>query len=619
MGTIGLVAPDEYSFEEARAVVKKQAGGIILALGVQEKGVAEAARLVQQGVEVIISRGETAKAIMAAFPEVTVVAIKRSGFDISRALGRALEHGGPIAVVAFPYILERIATICNALHISVTIYPLESRTDSEKVILRAVSEGAKVIVGAVTGAVTAQRLGIPYEVVQSGVESLTEAVDEARAIMQARQLDKAKMSLLHTVLDATDEGIVAVDADGAITLLNAVAERYTGHEAKDAVGRPLGTVWPELSQAQAVKKGEADPHLLVKVKDTTFVCNIAPVKVDSVVSGAVCTFHDAGRVQAMEAAVRRRLHAAGLVAGMRFQDMQGRGPALKQAIATAKQYARSEDTVLLSGETGTGKELFAQSIHNHSARCRGPFVAVNCAALPGHLLESELFGYVAGAFTGASSKGKTGLFELAHGGTIFLDEITEMEPGIQAKLLRVLQEKKVMRLGGDQVIAIDVRIIASTNKDLKKLADGTDFRRDLYYRLNVLLLHLPPLRDRQEDIPGLCRFFLKSRTPQAEALPVFTHDAYAVLKAYPWPGNIRELQNVMARIIATAKGKTVDGKTVRAMLDDGGAKEKRTFARDQAEQILEALREAKGRRGLAAQRLGMSRATLWRKMRDLGL
>ena len=620
METIGLVAPDLSSYEEARGVIARHQGDVILSLGLQEQGVAEAAKLVRQGVDIIISRGETAKAIQAAFPDVTVVTIKRSGFDIARALGRAMLHGGPIAVVVFPYIVARISAVCDAFGIEASLYPVPRREESGEMVKKAVAEGARVIVGAVTGQKTAEQLGVPYELVRSGEESLTEALEEAHAIMRARHADKITMSLQHAVLNATDEGIIAVDADGVVTLMNAVAERYLGMDAKDALGKSLRAVWPELDFENALSRGEAEPNILVKAMGQTLVCALSPVRVDAAVSGAVCTFHDAGRLQAMEASVRRRLASSGHVAATRFHDIQGKSAALTAAVNKAKEYAMSEDTILLSGETGVGKELFAQSIHNHSARAKGPFVAVNCAALPGSLLESELFGYVAGAFTGASSKGKAGLFELAHGGTIFLDEVTETDPAIQAKLLRVLQEKKVMRLGSDQVMAVDVRIIASTNKNLKELVSGGTFRRDLYYRLSVLLLTLPPLRDRRDDIPILCRYFLDKRTQPGQDAPKLAPDAFTVLKAHAWPGNIRELRNVMARTAVTAKGTTLGGADILAMLDpDEEPPEVRALAALPAEEILVALRETRGNRARAAERLGVSRSTLWRRMRKIGM
>jgi transcriptional regulator with PAS, ATPase and Fis domain len=318
----------------------------------------------------------------------------------------------------------------------------------------------------------------------------------------------------------------------------------------------------------------------------------------------------------MEATVRKRILATGHVATARFDDILGASEPLREAIRTAADFAATPSTVLIQGETGTGKELFAQGIHNASARRDGPFVAVNCAALPGQLLESELFGYVPGAFTGASSKGKPGLFELAHGGTIFLDEIAEMDRVTQGKLLRVLQEKKVMRLGSDQVIPVDVRVVAASNRDLRRLVADGAFRDDLFYRLNVLMLRLPPLRERAADVAPLARAFLDEQARAQGRMSLLAPPALRALEQHPWPGNVRELQNVVARLAATVRSDVVTAAHVRQAL--GGpplAPSQPAFA-PPADEIAQALAASHGRVAEAAQRLGISRSTLWRRRRE---
>jgi PAS domain S-box-containing protein len=616
MNDIALISPDLFTFETAREIITKNSLPVLPSVGLSDEGVARAANFVQQGIDVIISRGETGRSIRNAFPEATVVFIKRSGLDIARSLGRAMRHPGPIAAVSYtPDPLEYIVAVCDALNIPIRPYALPARNRSEEMVLKAVREGARVIIGTATILEPAHRHSIPYEPILSSEETLQEAIREALTIRRVRQQDKARSSLLRTVLDATDNGIVAVDASGRITVFNSVAERQTGRNADQAVGKTLSGILPELDIERTIRTGEEELYSLVGSGEKNLICTITPVKVEGAVDGAVCTLEDVTKVQAMEATVRRRIYASGHIAATRFHDIQGKGEALQKAIAKAKEYAHSEETVLLTGETGTGKELFAQSIHNQSPRAKGPFVAVNCAALPGQLLESELFGYMAGAFTGASSKGKVGLFELARGGSIFLDEITEMERGVQAKMLRVLQEKKVMRVGGDQMTPIDVRIIAATNKNLRGLAKNGDFRQDLYFRLNVLLLHLPPLRERQEDIPLLCEYFLKTKLPASQTRPILGAGAMAALKAHAWPGNIRELHNLIVRLAATAHGKTVDSDAIRELLGaEGEEKTDSPLAGERREDFLQALRLTGGRRGEAAKMLGVSRSTLWRKM-----
>jgi transcriptional regulator with PAS, ATPase and Fis domain len=294
---------------------------------------------------------------------------------------------------------------------------------------------------------------------------------------------------------------------------------------------------------------------------------------------------------------------------------------IRENVAMARQFAAADSSVLISGETGTGKEVFSQSIHNASGRGPKPFVAINCAALPALILESELFGYVGGAFTGASQKGKPGLLEIAHGGTLFLDEIAEMDYALQSKLLRVIQEKKVMRLGSDRVLPVDIRIIAATNKNLKQLVGGNRFRADLYYRLNVLRLHLPPLRERPEDIALCARLFLERHARVLGRRLRFSKAAMEILTRHPWHGNVRELQNSVERIVAVCQQDSVQADMVLQMMKEDDVTE--SFPMNAgvtaAERIRQALLEARGRQSEAAKLLGISRSTLWRRMKSLGL
>jgi transcriptional regulator with PAS, ATPase and Fis domain len=282
----------------------------------------------------------------------------------------------------------------------------------------------------------------------------------------------------------------------------------------------------------------------------------------------------------------------------------------------AEQFAAADASILISGETGTGKEVFSQSIHNASKRGQQPFVAINCAALPAQILESELFGYVGGAFTGASQKGKPGLLEIAHGGSLLLDEIAEMDYSLQSKLLRVIQEKKVMRLGSDRIQHTDIRIIAATNKNLKELVAANRFRADLYYRLNVLRLHLPSLRERPEDIEQYVGTFLEKHTPKLNRRLRFSRAAMEVLIRHPWPGNVRELQNTIERIVAVCRQDTVQADMVRQMMREDEAAE--PYQKSIVEPIRQALANSRGRKAEAAKLLGISRSTLWRRMKSLG-
>lgn len=253
--------------------------------------------------------------------------------------------------------------------------------------------------------------------------------------------------------------------------------------------------------------------------------------------GYIISLRDEQEIREAENQLNRKIREKGIFAKYHFSDIICHTEVMNQCIATAKKAALTDYTILIHGESGTGKELFAQSIHNYSQRQSKPFIAINCAALPENLLESELFGYEPGSFTGAQKKGKLGLFEQANYGTIFLDEIGDISPGLQSRLLRVLQEKQIMRIGSDKIINIDVRVITATNKDLKKMVKEGKFREDLFYRLSVIPLEIPPLRARRDDILPLLRFFTGSDYQK------ITENQKEILRAYDWPGNIRELEN----------------------------------------------------------------------------
>lgn len=328
--------------------------------------------------------------------------------------------------------------------------------------------------------------------------------------------------------------------------------------------------------------------------------------------------------------MRKRLHDRGHLAKYDFCDILGISEKNKNTINKAKRYASVDATVLIYGETGTGKELFAHAIHNNSSRRNGPFIAVNCAAVPENLLESELFGYAEGAFTGAKKGGKKGIFETANKGTIFLDEISEMSDKLQTRLLRVLQEYEIMRLGDDRVITTDIRVIAATNRNLCKMVEENLFRADLYYRINVLTLLIPALRERKEDIPLLVNHFLTTFNKKYQKnIKGIEKEGIKLLYAHNWPGNIRELQNVIERLVIFTDNDYIPTKLVEESLDtflqghplvpSWQTKQQGPQSLSQLEEkaIRDTLAAVKGDKQRAADILGVSRTTLWRRLKKL--
>lgn len=358
--------------------------------------------------------------------------------------------------------------------------------------------------------------------------------------------------------NAMREGITIIDTDGIIVFGNTAYREFLTKEAGGDIGPIEGyrlrDLRPGARLPDVLEKGEPILHLTRQEVEDFYFVNLYPIYRDGVLLGglSVVTFLDDAyrareELEAMEARSKQVLHRINKANGARytFDDIVAESPAGAQTKALAETIAATDATVLLESESGTGKELYAQAIHNASLRREGVFVAINCANFNSNMLESELFGYVEGAFTGAKKGGKLGLFEAAAGGTLFLDEISEMDLGLQAKLLRVLQERRIRPVGGVKEIDVDVRVIAACNAGLPDYVDQGKFRKDLYYRLNTFPIHIPPLRERTGDIPALAAAILDQLSHKLRRPFTLTDEAVRLLQAHSWPGNVRELRNVL--------------------------------------------------------------------------
>ncbi len=346
-----------------------------------------------------------------------------------------------------------------------------------------------------------------------------------------------KEQLEHT-LNIVNDGIIAYDEEEKITVFNYLAEKFIGIKAWEAQGHHVLDVLSFLKH-EDLKTVKPIANKLVNTDNNYFVMNKTNLIKNDVCAGGVITLKDVTEVQELERKLRRQLQNKGHVAKYTFDDMIKESPKMMNVIMLCKKLSKSSLDVLIQGKSGSGKELIAHSIHNNSIRKNHPFLAVNCSAFPESLLESELFGYEDGAFTGARKGGKPGLFEQAHQGTIFLDEIGDMPVQLQGRLLRVLQEKEIMRIGATKVVPVDIRVIAATNRNLEQMVREGKFREDLFYRINVLPVYIPPLSERKEDISVLALNFLKTIKPDA----AFSDELLMLLQEYNWPGNVRELEN----------------------------------------------------------------------------
>ena len=355
---------------------------------------------------------------------------------------------------------------------------------------------------------------------------------------------------LNTVLDTLTLGVFTADADGTILSLNQAATRLMNINKEFALGKPIGEFipnWMHIRDQVANGRKYLDEETVIHIgsRKETFSLNAYITKnIDGEINGMVTSFREMQRVYKL---VNKY---TGMSARYTFEDLIGESDQILRIIEYAKTISDSPSTVLIQADSGTGKELFAQAIHNYSNRSENGFVAVNCGAIPAPLIESELFGYDDGAFTGARKGGRMGKFELANGGTLFLDEIGEMPVDMQVKLLRTIQEGYITRVGGDKVIPVDVRIIAATNRNLLEEVSNGNFRMDLYYRLSVIPVSIPPLRDRKEDIPLLIKYFMNMKSMKLQRdVPEMSNELYHQLLAYDWPGNIRELENFIEKFV----------------------------------------------------------------------
>jgi PAS domain S-box-containing protein len=486
MPKIALITSDPDFFEQAGRICKELElqREIDLYLTHLAEAVHLAEKLQHEGVDVIIARGGLAMLILAAGINIPLVEVVITGQDLARIFLDAREITGlerpKAAFIAFDNMVADVEIIARITNVDLTIYRLQTNEDIPVMVDAVADREHDVILGGTRTVALARKRGLRATLLQSGPLSTKNAILEAKKIAQGRQIEKEESGKFKALIDFSLEGIISVDSNKRIQIINPAAQRLLNCSTRDLRGQPVSALLdlPEIDRC--IKAGNEIRGHVMQLDNTWLSLNLGPIIVNQTPIGAFITFQEISRIQEAEATIRNEVLARKFQAKYTLADILGRSPQIVEAKRIAAEIARTDATTLIIGESGTGKELFAQGIHNLSDRRHGPFVAINCAALPPNLLESELFGYVEGAFTGATKKGKPGLFEMAHRGTLFLDEISEMDKYGQSRLLRVLQEKQIMRLGGEKNIPVDVRIIAACNRNLSQLIEARQFRQDLY-------------------------------------------------------------------------------------------------------------------------------------------
>ena len=613
-----FIAPYSEMYQHACDIVEEFNYPVTVLQGELYKGVELARKSENSNVDVIISRGGTAKLISQSV-DVPVVQVEVSSFDLLRILLRNTKN--KIAVIGSENVISGIKSLSEILNLSIDYFSFVFDQEIKEKIEIAVEKGAQVIIGDAVASRIASEKGLKSELIISGREAIIIAIREALKINLVIGQEREKNLLLNAVVEHLNEGIVITDSAYNIKIFSPFSEHIFKMSHEIATGKKITDL--------AVHFGIKLPRLsssvhLIKIENKHYSANITEIILDGEIKGFVYRFQDTSNIQELEEKIRKSLAKNLLVAKTRFNHIIGNSTVISNTLRIAKKYASVDTTILICGESGTGKEMFAQSIHNASERKSGPFIAINCATLPSDLLESKLFGYDEGAFTGASKGGKRGVFELAHNGTLFLDEIGEMDIMTQARMLRVLQEKEVMRIGGEKNIPVNVRIIAASNKNLNEEVSKKRFRVDLFYRLNVLKISIPALCERENDVILLADYFMQYYCIMFKKPIIKLSDKITDgFKKYDWPGNVRQLENVIQKIVLLSEGEELSFGLVKDILDElninNDPDESEDFFKGSLveinRKIVQKVLEQEGQnKSKAAKRLNITRATLLSKL-----
>ena len=606
---VALIAPFPALAEVGYTVLQDYPQPVEIRVGDMAMGLAEARSLQRNGVEVFISRGGTASLIRDEL-SLPLVEIRTSSYDVLNALAPLIGSGKRIGLCGSVALFLGAQGMGKLFNMDLRLYPFATVSELADRIRQAKKEDVDVVIGGKLSTQYAKDAGMDTVLLSSGYESMLTAFHEAYHILRVRQAHRhVAETRFDAVMNAVHDAFWILDMQGNIQVSNPSATTLVGCAGDDG---PLPLHPPDLLDTICASQ-EPLENLIGRIGGKPLLLDSVPLETE--IPSLLLMGRSVSKVEQSERTLRSAFYNKGHVARYRFSDILGQDRAFLSIIDRGRVYATSSSTVLIIGETGTGKELLAQSIHNECFGGERPFVAINCATLPETLLESELFGYAGGSFTGARQEGRKGLFELAHGGSILLDEIGEMPLPLQSRLLRVLEEKAVRPVGNDRVIPVNVRLMATTNVDLEEaVAEGT-FRKDLFYRLNVLSLHLPPLRSRGEDSLHIFRIYVRQRNPDADVDILLDDAGRALLLGHDWPGNLREMRNLVEKLDTLTTGFTRNlGRIRQVLASDLHPRQPAAPPPGDRADILDQLVQCGAiKQHKLAELLGVSRTTLWRR------
>ena len=505
-------------------------------------------RLCAEEYGAIIARGGTYNDLKKVADSANVIEERIRTSDVLNKLSEVREnYEGRVYVILRNDMARKFEKTIGLFNFPITVKRYDS-LDSLKEEIDSIEESNVAVLCSGIAAMITNRSDLQLIELTNRDTTVNETVKIAKNYLEQYQESTKRVNVLESIFDNVDEGVLIFDKDNVVKEMNRKASMLLQKSMDEIIGFPIDNAVPDMPKKRDGNDCVDTPRTFVrKIGEAMLNFTLHPFKFYKEEERYIATVEDVTKIQALERNIRMKLAQKGLVARYNFDDIITKDDSMKNLIAKAKTIAGFEGSVLIYGENGTGKELFSQSIHNGSRRKDGPFVAVNCAALTESLLESELFGYVAGAFTGARKEGKAGLFELAHNGTIFLDEINSMSLSLQAKILRVIEQQEVMRVGSDYIIPLNVRIIAASNSNLEEYIKEDKFRRDLFFRLNTFKIDIPSMKERKDDIVILFKHYLsqlENVKPEKISLEKDFEDA---LKDHEWLGNVREIRSTALR------------------------------------------------------------------------
>lgn len=634
MVKVGFIVPnmDPELSEQIRCAAQDMDIDVVLGSGHFGAALDCAQQMLQDHPDIqgFVARNNTA-AYLRQHMDVPCANLELTNFDVARTLSKIRDRQGKFLLFQFlgDSVLLDIGGLAEMCRIQLSDFWVTPDQPHDYPALARKMGCQKIITSVALVAEPCRMAGMEVHLIRISEDEIQRAFLRCLNGIDIRQREQVKTERFRQSLDTIHDGFIGIDETGCIAVFNRKMEVIAGIHHREILGLEKAEAIQRFPFLEGVFRTK-DEEILT-INEEKYLLARESYMVDGLPIREIVRLVNVPELQKTEESVRKKLSEKGFRAKHTLSNMYCECPSMRKLKEKAEKYAQSSSSILITGESGTGKEVLAQSIHNASAFRNGPFVAINCTALPESLLESELFGYEEGAFTGAKRGGKPGLMELSHQGTLFLDEIGLMPLTFQAKLLRSIQERQICRLGGNKLITIQNRIICATNRDLMRdVAEGS-FREDLYYRINVLMLTLPPLRERGEDVKFLARRLLLKKCREAHRYIYLPERTADLLLTYDWPGNVRQLECFLERLIVLADSTEVTQAQVIQLLDEMRSRKSPAGAPDAAPDSLlrlgtledierVAIQQASvlygGRLEQMTQALGISRTTLWRRMKE---